>query len=193
MANLLKGTQNWDEKEYYRMLGEQAVANDEQERFEKVRPDIGLKFFRSWKGLSQVEMATVMDVSRRSYIDYEHGEKPVPSVALARLLSKFDCDLNVLFTQHPAPITAAQGAKFTNRAIDLTIELMRLCKGMDKEDARKVVGAIIADESDPACWDEKYIMDYVETYTNYFPSAKERRSWPEYQEPYAEQDGSHEN
>lgn len=192
MAFSLSASEKWDDKEYYQMLGEQMEAADEQERFEKVRLDIGLKKFRLSKDLSQVEMAAVMGVSRRSYIDYEHGEKPVPSVALARLLSKFDCDLNVLFTQQPAPITATQGAKFTNQAIDLTIGLMGLCKGMDKKDARKVVGAIIADKGDPACWDEKYIMDYVITHTDYFPSKEERRSWPEYQDLYAEYEGQHE-
>lgn len=63
----------------------------------QMAPHIGLKKVRHALGKTQIEMAGIMSVSRRSYIDYEHGAKPIPSTPIMRLKALYYIDLNKLF------------------------------------------------------------------------------------------------
>ena len=133
-----------------------------RERYEKIRPDIGLRIFRKKKKLTQIEMSKIMGVSRRTYIDYEHGERAISSIALSLLLVEFDCDLNLLFKQEHSPPSPEQAQKYAQLADQIFTDLQSRFDGLSDEDKWSITGAIIADRSDPSSWQERDLADFVE-------------------------------
>jgi len=83
----------------------------------------GLREFRSRHGLSQEQMAKLMQVSKRSYLDYERGERSVPSAALVELVARTDLDLNELFRGNPlaVPVKYKQDFYRFSKAVEQVI------------------------------------------------------------------------
>ena len=79
----------------------------------------GLKRFRENHQIYQVVMAKMMGVSKRSYIDYEHNGRAVPSSALSKLLAHTGLDLNELFTGKPQPVTSATLRAIVRKSISI--------------------------------------------------------------------------
>ena len=61
----------------------------------------------------------MMGVSKRSYIDYEHNGRAVPSSALSKLLAHTGLDLNELFTGKPQPVTSATLRAIVRKSISI--------------------------------------------------------------------------
>lgn len=80
---------------------EALAAQLAEERRDQIRPHIGLKNLRSRAGISQVNMAKKMGVSRKSYQLYENGGLPIPSDKIARVIAYFDVDIRELFYGKP--------------------------------------------------------------------------------------------
>jgi len=76
------------------------LSKSETEAVESCRFTVsdGLAYLRSEKGLSQPEMAALMDVSLRSYQGYEKGDRAIPVNAIEELFRNASVDLNQLFT-----------------------------------------------------------------------------------------------
>lgn len=177
MITKLMGQMEWDEDEYSQQLSKEHAKAIFEESLEKVRPDIGLKILRKSLGLTQAQMSKALDVSRRSYIDYELREKAIPSSLLVLLIVKFDCDLNDLFLQRPRPLSEDQAMELSSRAIDLAVELMSKFPSLDANNRKKIICAILASESDPEYPAETYVEDFVEWHTNHSPKRSERMDW----------------
>lgn len=67
-----------------------------------------LRSFRSQRGLKKRDMASLMEVTTRTYYDYEEGNRPVPSDALVRLAVLTGGDLNQILlgrSAEPRPQT----------------------------------------------------------------------------------------
>lgn len=75
-----------------------------EERLGRISLARGLKKYRGGVQISQVIMAKMMGVSKRSYIDYEHNGRAVPSSALVELLAHTNLDMNELFFGEEKPI-----------------------------------------------------------------------------------------
>lgn len=92
-------------------------------------PHEGLKRLRKKQNKSQAEMAEVLNVSRRSYQDFEAGKRPIPSDAILALHAEFDCDLHELFTGRPVPIPRKVRAGFVQVALDAVGALLQHYEG----------------------------------------------------------------
>lgn len=88
-------------------------------------PHEGLKRLRKKHSKSQAEMAEVLNVSRRSYQDFEAGKRPIPSDAILALHAEFDCDLHELFTGRPVPIPREVRAGFVQAALEAVEALLQ--------------------------------------------------------------------
>lgn len=63
-------------------------------RFDSVPTYTKLESYRKKNRISQSDMAKLMDVSKRSYCDYESGQTPIPYKALRKLAEETDIDFN---------------------------------------------------------------------------------------------------
>lgn len=61
-----------------------------------------LRSFRSQRGLKKRDMASLMEVTTRTYYDYEEGNRPIPSDALVRLAVLTGGDINQILLGRPA-------------------------------------------------------------------------------------------
>lgn len=77
---------------------------DAEARAAQISVSRGLKQERTRLGISQLAMAELMGVSKRSYIDYEVHGRAVPSAALAALTSQTGVDMNELFFGEKATV-----------------------------------------------------------------------------------------
>lgn len=122
-------------------LHEEDYRQLREEELSMRAPHEGLKRIRKKNGKSQAEMAEVMNVSRRTYQDFETGKRPIPSDAILALHAAFDCDLHELFTGRPVPIPRDVRASFVTVALDATVALLKRYgdseDGISSEDLRR--------------------------------------------------------
>lgn len=115
----------------------------------------GLKNFRAENDLSQAQMAKLMSVSKRSYLDYERSDRSVPSAALVELVAWSDVDLNLLFRGAERPVTS-----------QYRVSVIRQARAVEK---------IVRGFGEN--YDNATIQEAVETYLGYFePTAPIDRS-----------------
>lgn len=93
----------------------------------------GLKEFREQNGLSQAEMAKLMSVSKRSYIDYEHGARAASSDAISELSAWSDIDLNELFRGEKEAIAKVKIEGLIEKLFQILSDFGALREGLKTE------------------------------------------------------------
>lgn len=137
-----------EELHEFEMGNDPAIFEANKERISLAR---GLKKFREEKRISQILMAKMMDVSKRSYIDYERHGRSVPSAALANLLAHTELDMNELFTGQPMPVGAHFRQQTAMQSFNIYDRLKKLHPDVDEPTLREGTSTYCAyfDPSDP--------------------------------------------
>ncbi|VDC28601.1 helix-turn-helix transcriptional regulator [Pseudogemmobacter humi] len=108
-----------------KLVYQEMEAQLREEELSRCKPHEGLKLIRKEHKRSQAEMATLLDVSRRSYQDFESGKRAIPSDVLLRLYGHFNCDLHKLFTGASVPVSRKDRASFVTAALDAVFALLK--------------------------------------------------------------------
>ncbi|MEJ6389821.1 helix-turn-helix domain-containing protein [Gymnodinialimonas ulvae] len=94
------------EKEQARAEAEQEYEYHLEEMARRYAPSgavhENLRQFRTVRSLKKQEVAALMEVTTRTYYDYEEGNRPIPSDALVRLAVLTGGDLNEILLGRPA-------------------------------------------------------------------------------------------
>lgn len=111
-----------------------------EQREAAFRPELGLKRTRLKKRKTQMEMADIMQLSRRAYQLHETGKRPIPSDALIKLAAYFEIDMHELFTGERYPMTRTAKEKNAEFAISTFVDLMfaHQDKGMNIKEAKQI-------------------------------------------------------
>ncbi len=100
-----------EEREFCHQLME-----EEMNRRYEARGEVheNLRKFRLKRKLKKHEMATLMEVTPRTYYSYEEGKRSIPSDALAKLAVRTGGDLNVILLGRPAEVTSETATAILN-------------------------------------------------------------------------------
>ena len=130
---------------------EQQLREEERDlRSARCRPHDGLKRIRKERKRSQADMAVLLDVSRRTYQDFESGKRSIPSDVIALLHGHFDCDLHELFTGAPVPISRKDRANLVQAALDAVFALQARFGGDEiTEEQLRHYATLTAELTDP--------------------------------------------
>ncbi|WP_181817322.1 helix-turn-helix domain-containing protein [Paracoccus pantotrophus] len=109
----------------------------------------GLKACRKKLGLTQSELANVLNCTERSVADYEAGRRSMPAEKLGRLLERTTVGLHEPFCVLPDQPTVEDRAAIIDLAFDLVGEILGVYPEADRKDVEAIVKGEILSFPDP--------------------------------------------
>lgn len=100
-----------------------------------------IKELRERKGLSQKEIATLLDIPQTTYSGYERRVSDIPQETLVRLSYLYDTSLDIIMQRNVLVKNSNELETYLENqdiALDETLQEL-IKKGMSKEEAEKIV------------------------------------------------------